>query len=139
MLYTIATDLECKLGSSNKKIELLASKSKSLAKSLKMEKLKSRSMMEQLLLLTTTQTKELIATFHDRLSQLKTEQYIAVRKLQRSSDNERLDNQKSIEHLIRSHNKQLKQLTADYTIALAEMEEGHNKKIVSLLCMFPLA
>jgi hypothetical protein len=42
MLYTIATDLECKLESSNHKIEMLASKSKSLANSLKMEKLKIR-------------------------------------------------------------------------------------------------
>jgi hypothetical protein len=66
MLYTIATDLECKLESSNNKNESLASKSKSLANSLKTEKLKSRSTMEQLLLLTTTQTEKLIATFHDK-------------------------------------------------------------------------
>jgi hypothetical protein len=70
---------------------------------------------------------------------LKTEHDIAVRKLQRISDNEQLDNPKSIKHLIRSHNKQMKQLNVDYTVALAEMEEGHNKKIVSLLCMFSFA
>jgi hypothetical protein len=44
--------------------------------------------MEQLLLLTTTQAEKLIATFHGRLTQLKTEHNIAVRKLQRISDNE---------------------------------------------------
>jgi uncharacterized protein YlxW (UPF0749 family) len=53
MLHTITTDLERKLESSNKKIKTLASKSKSLANSLKTEKLKSKSTMEQLLLLTT--------------------------------------------------------------------------------------
>jgi hypothetical protein len=76
MLHTIATDFERKLESSNKKIETLASKSKSLANSLKTEKLKSRSTMEQLLLLTTTQTEELIASFHDRFTQLKDRIYV---------------------------------------------------------------
>jgi hypothetical protein len=71
--------------------------------------------------------------------QLKTEHDIAVHKLQRISDNEQLDNQKSIEHLIRLHNKQMKQLNADYTVALAEFKEAHNKKIVSLLCVFHFA
>ncbi len=139
MLYTIATDLERKLESSNKKIKTLASKSKTLANSLKTEKLKSRSTMEQLLLLTTTQTEKLIATFCDRLTQLKTEHDIAVRKLQRISDNEQLDNQKSIVCVIRSHNKQMKQSNADYTVALAELEEAHNKKIISLLYVFHFA
>jgi hypothetical protein len=135
MLHTIATDFERKLESSNKKIETLASKSKSLANSLKTEKLKSRSTMEQLLLLTTTQTEELIASFHDRFTQLKTEHDSAVRKLHRISDSERIDNQKCTECLLRSHDKQMKQLNGDYTVALAEMEEAHNKKIVSFLCV----
>jgi len=135
MLHTIATDLERKLESSNKKIETLASKSKSLANSLKTEKLKSRSTMEQLLLLTTTQTEELISSFHDRITQLKTEHDSAVRKLHRISASERIDNHKSIERLLRSHDKQMKQLNGDYTVALAEMEEAHNKKIVSFMCV----
>jgi len=74
MLHTIATDLECKLESSNKNI--------------KMEKLKSRSIMEQQLLLTTTQTEELIGTFHERFTRLKTEHDSAVCKLQCMSDSE---------------------------------------------------
>jgi hypothetical protein len=94
MLHTIATDLERKLESSNNKI--------------KTEKLKSRSMMEQLLLLTTTQTEELIGTFHERFTQLKTEYDSAVCKLQRMSDSEQIDNQKSIKRLLRSHDKQMK-------------------------------
>ncbi len=65
MLNTIATGFERKLESSNKKIETLASKSKSLANSLKAEKLKSRSAMKQLLLLTTTQMKEFQAKMGD--------------------------------------------------------------------------
>ncbi len=95
--------------------------------------------MEQLLLLTTTQTEELIGTFHERFTQLKTELDSAVRKLQRMSDSEQMDNQKSIKRLLRSHDKKMKQLNGDYTLALAEMEEAHNMKIVSLLCVIPLA
>ena len=96
MLHTIATGLERKLESSNKKIETLTSKSKSLANSLKAEKLKSRSAMEHLLLLTTTQTEELIATFHARFTQLKTEHDIAIQKSKCISVNELVSNQKSI-------------------------------------------
>jgi hypothetical protein len=33
----------------------------------------------------------------------------------------------------------MKQLNGDYMLALAEMEEAHNKKIISLLCVIPLA
>ncbi len=73
MLHTIATGLERKLESSNKKIETLAFKSKSLANSLKAEKLKSRSVMEHLLLLTTTQTEELIAAISPTKEEVKEE------------------------------------------------------------------
>jgi hypothetical protein len=52
-----------------------------------MEKLKSKSAMEQLLLLATTHMEKLITTFHDRFKQLKTEHDIAFGKLQRISDN----------------------------------------------------
>ena len=97
--------------------------------------MKSRSVMEHLLLLTTTQTEELIATFHVRFTQLKTKHDIAIQKSQRISDNELVSNQKSIKRLIRSHNKQMKQLNGDYTVALAEMEKAHNQKIVSLQCV----
>ena len=127
MLHTIATGFERKLESSNKKIETLASKSKSLANSLKAEKLKSRSAMEHL--------EELIATFRARFTQLKTKHDIAIQKSQRISDNELVSNQKSIKHLIRSHDKQMKQLNGDYTVALAEMEKAHCQKIVSLQCV----
>jgi hypothetical protein len=82
---------------------------------------------------------ELIGTFHERFTQLKTEHDSAVRKLQCMSDSERINNQKSIKHLLRSHDKQMKQLNGGYTLALAEVEEAHNKKIVSLLCVIPLA
>jgi len=65
MLHSIAIDFKCKLDSSSKKIESLESKSRSLSNSLKEEKLKSRTATEQLLLVTTTQTNELIASFQD--------------------------------------------------------------------------
>ena len=103
---------------------MLAFKSKSLSNFLKTEKLKSISTMEQLLLLTTKQTEELILFFHERFMQLKTEHDSAVRMLHCINDSERIDNQKSIECLLRSHDKQMKQLNGDYTVALAEMEEA---------------
>jgi hypothetical protein len=65
MLHSIAIDFERKLDSSSKKNESLESKSRSLSNSLKEEKLKSRTVMEQLLLVTTTQTNELIASFQN--------------------------------------------------------------------------
>ncbi len=71
MLHSIAIDFECKLDSSSKKNESLESKSTSLSNSLKEEKLKSRTAIEQLLLVTTTQTNELIASFQDRFNKLK--------------------------------------------------------------------
>jgi hypothetical protein len=56
MLHTIATELEHKVESSKKKIDSLQSKSRTLTDSLKAEKSKSRTAMEQLLGVTTTQT-----------------------------------------------------------------------------------
>ena len=70
---------------------------------IKTEKLKSRSMMEQLLLLMTSQMEELISTFNERCTQLRTEHDSVARKLQHMSDSERIDNQKSIKRLLRSH------------------------------------
>ena len=61
--------------------------------------------------------------------QLKTEHDSAVRKLDHINDSEWIDNQKSTKRLLRSHNKQMKQLNGDYTVALAKIEEAHNKKI----------
>jgi hypothetical protein len=71
--------------------------------------------------------------------QLKTEHDSAVRKLHRINDSERINNQKAIEHLLRSHDKQMRQLNGDYTVALAEMEEAHNTNFISFLCVIPLA
>ena len=58
MVHSIAIDFERKLDSSSKKIESLESKSRSLSDPLKEKKFNSRTAMEQLLLVTTTQTNE---------------------------------------------------------------------------------
>jgi hypothetical protein len=63
MLHSIAVGFERKLDASCRKIESLESQSRSLVNSLKEEKLKSRTAMEQLLFVTTTQMNELIASF----------------------------------------------------------------------------
>ncbi len=106
MLHSIATDLECKFESSEKKIVSLQSKWWTLADSLKTEKSKSRYAMEQLLIITTTQTYKLLASFQDRFT-----------KLQRDK---------------KTHNKQMSQLESEYQVSLTDLENQHNKKITSL-------
>jgi hypothetical protein len=65
MLHSIATELDHKAESPKKKIYSLTSKSRTLAEYIKAEKSKSRTAMEQLLIVTTTQTNKLIALFQD--------------------------------------------------------------------------
>jgi len=89
MVHSIAIDFERKLDSSSKKIESLESKSRSLSDPLKEKKLKSRTAMEQLLLVTTTQTNELIASFQDRFNKLKSDHDNSLRKLLCNSKSER--------------------------------------------------
>jgi len=89
--------LESANESSKQTIMSLRSKSLSLSLALKNEKIRSRTAMEQLLLVTTRQTEELIATFQDRFRKLKTEHKADLRKLMRGSDQARFDNQKYFE------------------------------------------
>jgi hypothetical protein len=107
MLHSIAIDFERKLDSLSKKIESLESKSRSLSNSLKEDKLKSRIAIEQILLVTTTQTNELIASFQDRFSKLKSDHDNSLRKLLRNSNSERHYNQTSIDRITKNHNKQI--------------------------------
>ncbi len=53
--------------------------------------------MEELLLVTTRQTEELIANFQDRFRRIKTEHKADLRKLMHGSDQDRFDNQKYLE------------------------------------------
>ena len=106
MLHSIATDLERKFELSKKKFESLQSKSRTLADSLKTEKSKSKYAMEQLLIVTTTQTNELLASFQDQSA-----------KLQRNK---------------KTHNKQMSQLESEYQVSVTDLENQHNKKITSL-------
>ena len=114
MLHSIAIDFERKLDSSSKKIDSLESKSRSLSNSLKEEKLKSRTAMEQLLLVTTTQTNELIASFKDRFNNLKSDHDNSLCKLLRNSKSERHHNQTSIDRITKNHNTQMSQLESEY-------------------------
>ncbi len=106
MLHSIATDLGRKFELSKKKIVSLQSKSRTLADSLKTEKSKSKYAMEQLLIVTTTQTNELLASFQDQSA-----------KLQRNK---------------KTHNKQMSQLESEYQVSVTDLENQHNKKITSL-------
>ena len=110
--------------------------------------------MEQLLLVTTTQTNELIASFQDRFNNLKSDHDNSLRKLLRNSKSERhhnqiiinritknhnkqisrleseyRDNQTSIDGITKNHNKQMSQLESEYRVSLTQVENQHNKKI----------
>jgi hypothetical protein len=89
--------LESANESSKQTITSLRSKSLSLSLALKNEKIRSQTAMEELLLVTTRQTEELIATFQDRFRRIKTEHKADLRKLMRGSDQDRFDNQKYLE------------------------------------------
>jgi len=93
------------------------------------EKLKSRTAIEQLLLVTTTQTNELIASFQDRFNNLKSDHDNSLRKLLRNSKSERHHNQIIINRITKNHNKQMSQLESEYRVSLTQVENQHNKKI----------
>ena len=125
--------LESANESSKQTITLLRSKSLSLSLALKNEKIRSRTAMEQLLLVTTRQSEELIATFQDRFRKLKTEHKADLHKLMCGSDQDRFGNQKYLERLRKTYKKKISELESDYRICFAEMENKHQKKIVSIL------
>ena len=91
--------LESANESSKQSIASLRSKSLSLLLALKNEKIRSRTAMEELLLVTTRQTEELIANFQDRFRRIKTEHKADLRKLMHGSDQDRFDNQKYFKRL----------------------------------------
>jgi len=91
--------LESANESSKQTITSLHSKSLSLSLALKNEKIRSRTAMAELLLVTTRQTEELSATFQDRFRRIKTEHREDLRKLMHGSDQDRFDNQKYFKRL----------------------------------------
>ena len=125
--------LESANESSKQTITSLCSKSLSLSLALKNEKIRSRTAMEQLLLVTTRQSEELIATFQDRFRKLKTEHKADLHKLMHGSDQDRFDNQKYLKRLRQTYKKKISELELDYRICFAEMEDRHQIKIVSIL------
>jgi len=125
--------LESANESSKQTIASLRSKSLSLLLALKNEEIRSRTAMEELLLVTTRQTKELIAIFQDRFRRIKTEHKADLRKLMRGSDQDRFDNQMYLEQLRKMYKKKISELESDNRICFAEMEDKHQKKIISIL------
>ncbi len=85
------------------------------------------------MVVTTRQTEDLIATFQDRFRQLKNDHKADLHKLMHGSDQDRLYNQKYIERLCKTYKKKMTELDSDYRICIAEMEDKHQKKIVSIL------
>ena len=115
-------------------IDSLQSKYRTLADSLKVEKSKSRTAMEQLLIATTTQTQtnKLIASFQDRFNKLQNDNNTFLHKLQRTTESQLYCNQTSIEHSTTRHNKQFLLLESAYCVSLVNIENNHNKAIASL-------
>ena len=91
--------------------------------------MKSLTVMEQLLLVKTTQTNELIASFQNRFNKLKSDHDDSLRKLLRNSKSERHNNQTSIDRITKNHNKQISQLESEYRVSLTHVKNQHNKKI----------
>ncbi len=82
------------------------------------------------------QHNEMIAKFHDKIGNIQIEHDRALCKLQRGSENEILNNKKSIERLLKQHSKQMTQLESEYQEGLTHMENQHNKSMVSSHDMF---
>ena len=138
MLKEQADTLERKIGTlessnitSKRKVECLQTNVKSLSGSLKTEKIKSRCAIEQLLMVTTTQHDMLLSTFHDKISHIEEEHAISLRKFSRYNKNMAHDNQKSINQLKKRHAKEIKTLSNEYIGDLTQMENKHNKMMVS--------
>jgi hypothetical protein len=123
--------LELANKSSTRKAKRLKSQVRSLSDCLKIAKKKSRVAINQLLTVITMQHNELIAKFHVKIGDIQTEHDRALCKLQRGSRNKILNKQKSIERLLKQHNKQMTQLESDYQEGLTHMENQHNKSMVT--------
>ena len=116
---------------SKRKAECLRTQVISLSGSLKAEKIKSRTAIEQLLLVTTTQHDMLLSTFHDKIAHIEEEHAISLRKISRYNNNMAHDNQKSINQLKKRHAKEIETLSTEYIGDLTQMENKHNKTMVS--------
>jgi len=89
--------------------------------------------MEKILLVTTTQTNELIASFQNQFNKLKSDHVDSLCKLLHNSKSERHNNQTSIDRITKNHYKQMFQLESEYRVSLTHVKNQHNKKI-SCMC-----
>ena len=93
--------LELANKSSTRNAKKLKSQVRSLSDSLKIEKIKSRVAIQQLLTATTMQHNDMIAKFQAKIGDIQTEHDRALYKLRRCRGNETLNNQKSIERVLK--------------------------------------
>jgi hypothetical protein len=128
--------LELANKSSTRNAKKLKSQVRSLSDSLNIEKNKSRVAIQQLLTVTTMQHNEMIAKFQAKIGDIQTEHDRALYKLRRCRGNEILNNQKSIERVLKQHSTDITQLESDYQEGLTHMENQHNKSMVSSHDMF---
>ena len=122
--------------SSTRNAKKLKSQVRSLSDSLKIEKNKSRVAIQQLLTVTTMQHNNMIAKFQAKIGDIQTEHDRALYKLRRCRGNKTLNNQKSIERVLKQHSTDITQLESDYREGLTHMENQHNKSMVSSYDLF---
>jgi hypothetical protein len=111
-----------------------------LSESLKSEKKKSRVAIEQLLILTATQHRELMSKFQEKIQDVHTEHDRAMFMLHGARRRDLLNNQKSVERLQKEHSALVTKLESDYRKDLTKMENHHNKSMVCArhICFFLL-
>jgi len=109
-----------------------------LSESLKSEKKKSRVAIEQLLILTATQHRELMSKFQEKIQDVHTEHDRAMFMLHGARRRDLLNNQKSVERLQKEHSALVTKLESDYRKDLTKMENHHNKSMVCArhICFF---
>ena len=73
----------------------------------------------------------LLSTFHNKISHIEEEHAISLRKISQYNNNMAHDNQKSINQLKRRHAKEIETLSTKYIGNLTQMENKHNKMMVS--------
>lgn len=106
--------LERKVGTTKRKVDCIQTQVKSLSDALKVERIKSRVAIENLLLVTATEHETLLETFHDNIVDMEREHNSSICKITRDSNNMVNENEKGINKLMRKHAKEIETLSRKF-------------------------
>ena len=124
--------LERRVETAKRKVDCLQTQVKSLSNTLKEEKIKSRGVIENLLIVTAAEHDTLLKSFHDNIVHIENEHNSSLRKITRDSNNMANDNKKAIDKLMKKHAKEIETISNKYMVDLTQVENRHNKTMVSL-------